>query len=127
MNKIIIFFVWMVIYIGNVYAEKDPCHQYYPNIPGKLLFENDKVVVQKFVFPPGVWEGIHSHPPDQFYVQLNAGVWTVRFGGKTYPPQYYPADSVGWLGPVALTAGHESVNSGDEPIESILVTLKDGC
>ena len=29
------------------------CKQSYPNIPGRVLLENDKVIVQRFTFPPG--------------------------------------------------------------------------
>ncbi|MEM7226978.1 MAG: hypothetical protein AAF495_28675 [Pseudomonadota bacterium] len=105
---------------------QSPCHQYYPNIEGEVLLENDKVVVQRFIFPPGQWEGVHSHPPDQLYIHIKGGHWTVRYGdSKT---SGYSADgSVGWYGPVPLSADHESVNSGDEPIDLIWVTLKDGC
>ena len=129
MFKKFIFLSWILFSIGSVFADtvKNPCHQYYPNIPGELLLENEKVVVQKFIFPPGQWEGIHSHPPDQLYITLKGGEWTVKYGAKTFPPQRSETGSVGWFGPVALTAGHESVNSGDEPIESIWVTLKQGC
>ncbi len=38
---------------------------FYPNIPGELLLENDKVVVQKFIVEPGQWEGVHTRPGDQ--------------------------------------------------------------
>ncbi len=129
MSKKIILLGWIIIFSTNVFADaaKNPCYQYYPNIPGELLLENDKVVVQKFVFPPGVWEGIHSHPPDQLYIHLKGGEWTVKYGTKTYPSQYSQTGSVGWYGPVPLSAQHESVNSGDEPIELIWVTLKQGC
>ena len=66
----LILFACFWVSISNVWAENgpaSPCHQYYPNISGEVLLENDKVVVQRFVFPPGVWEGVHSHPPDQLY------------------------------------------------------------
>ncbi len=33
--------------------------QQYPNIAGEVVFENDRVLVQKFVLQPGEWEGIH--------------------------------------------------------------------
>ena len=103
-----------------------PCHQYYPNIPGEVLLENDKVVVQRFIFPPGQWEGVHAHPPDQLYIHINGGQWTVRHGSDTQTG-YSETGSVGWYGPVELSADHESVNSGDEPIDLIWVTLKQGC
>ena len=103
-----------------------PCHQYYPNIPGKVLLENDKVVVQRFIFPPGQWEGVHAHPPDQLYIHIKGGEWTVRYGNHR-ETGYSETGSVGWYGPVPLSADHESVNSGDEPIDLIWVTLKTGC
>ena len=103
-----------------------PCHQHYPNIEGELLLENDKVVVQRFIFPPGQWEGVHSHPPDQLYIHLKGGRWTVRYGDKVTSGRS-ETGSVGWYGPVSLEEDHESVNSGLEPIDLIWVTLKAGC
>ena len=103
-----------------------PCHQYYPNIPGEVLLENDKVVVQRFIFPPGQWEGVHAHPPDQLYIHIKGGEWTVRYGNRTETGRS-ETGSVGWYGPVDLSADHESVNSGSEPIDLIWVTLKSGC
>ena len=58
----------------------NPCHQYSPNIDGEVLLENDKLVVQSFVFPPEVWEGVHSHPAGQVYIHVKGGQWTVRCG-----------------------------------------------
>ena len=129
MFKKVIFVCCMLFSVGNALAEivKNPCHQHYPNIPGELLLENEKVVVQKFIFPPGQWEGIHSHPPDQLYIHIKGGEWTVKYGEKIFPAQRSETGSVGWYGPVPLSARHESVNSGDEPIELIWVTLKQDC
>jgi len=107
-------------------AQSISCHQYYPNIPGKVLLENDKVVVQRFIFPPGKWEGVHSHPPGQVYIHIKGGEWTVRFGDHI-EKGFSETGSVGWYGPVELSANHESVNSGDEPIDLIWVTLKSEC
>ena len=116
--------------IHGISAKQDgpvsPCHQYYPNIPGEVLLENDKVVVQRFIFPPGQWEGVHRHPPDQLYIHLKGGKWTVRFGDKI-ETGHSETGSVGWYGPVAIEEDHESVNTGDEPIDLIWVTLKTGC
>jgi len=119
----------MIFSTGRVVADvaRNPCHQYYPNIPGEVLLENEKIVVQKFIFPPGQWEGVHSHPPNQLYIHLKGGEWTVKYGEKTYPPQISATGSVRWYGPVPLSSNHESVYSGDEPIELIWVTLKESC
>ena len=111
---------------ANESGPKSPCHQHYPNISGRVLLENDKVVVQRFTFPPGQWEGVHAHPPDQLYIHIKGGEWTVRYGDRTETGRS-ETGSVGWYGPVELSADHESVNSGDEPIDLIWVTLKSGC
>ncbi len=111
---------------AGAHGPESPCHQYYPNVPGEVLLENDKVVVQRFIFQPGQWEGVHAHPPDQLYIHVKGGEWTVRYGSRT-DSGYSETGSVGWYGPVPLSADHESVNSGDEPIDLIWVTLKSGC
>ena len=103
-----------------------PCHQYYPNIPGEVLLESDEVVVQRFILEPGQWEGVHAHPPNQFYIFLKGGEWTVRYGDEIRTGRS-ETGSVGWYGPVDLSEDHESVNSGDEPVDLIWVTLKSGC
>lgn len=109
-----------------IYADYGTCQQTYPNIAGKLLLENDKVVVQRFSFPPGQWEGVHGHPSNQLYIHLTDAHWKVRHGEKIETGRS-PAGSVGWYGPVHLSEDHESVNMGDMPIELIWVTLKEGC
>jgi len=64
------------------------CYINYPNIPGEVLLENDRLVVQKFVVKPGQWEGIHSHPGNQLYVHLKGGKWAVRYGDEETCPQH---------------------------------------
>ena len=64
----------------NTSAASVSCKQSYPNIPGKVLLENDKVIVQRFTFPPGQWEGVHAHPPNQVFIHLKGGHWTSRYG-----------------------------------------------
>ncbi len=130
--------VQFLVAFGMVFAATDhmafakdarpegPCHQYYPNVSGKTLLENDKMVVQWFVFEPGQWEGVHSHPADQLFIHIKGGRWTVR-NGDTMTTGYSETGSVGFYGPVPLSAAHESVNSGNEPIDLIWVTLKTGC
>ena len=38
--------------VNTTAASSVSCKQSYPNIPGKVLLENDKVIVQRFTFPP---------------------------------------------------------------------------
>jgi len=117
------------LWLNDVYGTKaayGTCKQSYPNIPGELLLENDHVVVQRFSFPPGQWEGVHAHPANQLYIHLTDAHWKVRYGDRVTTGRE-PAGSVGWFGPVDLSEDHESVNMGDAPIELIWVTLKEGC
>ncbi|MDH4110142.1 MAG: hypothetical protein OEW35_17800 [Gammaproteobacteria bacterium] len=105
----------------------NPCHQYYPNIAGELLLENDKLVVQRFTIQPGQWEGVHRHPPDQLYIHVKGGEWTVQYGDQS-ETSYSPDGEIGWSDTaLELDAQHQSGNTGDEPIELIWVTLKPGC
>ena len=102
------------------------CRQKYPNIPGRVLLEDNKMVVQRFTFPPGQWEGVHAHPPHQLYIQLTDAHWKVRFGDRV-TSGYSPAGSVGFYGPVELSEDHESINIGQNPVDLIWVTLKEDC
>ena len=103
------------------------CHMYYPNISGELLLENDKLVVQRFIVEAGQWEGIHRHPPNQLYIHVNGGEWTVRYGDQATTSDS-PDGEIGWSDTATeMSAMHESGNTGDEAIDLIWVTLKPGC
>ena len=126
MKKLIL--ITGLLLCSNGWAEQsNPCHQYYPNIPGELLLENDKLVVQRFTIQPGQWEGIHRHPPDQLYIHIKGGEWTVKYGdGAT--TSYYLTGEIGWDDSATeLNELHESGNTGDESIDLVWVTLKPGC
>ena len=101
----------------------------YPNLDdpdGEILLENEHVVLQRLVVGPGEWEGIHSHPGNQIYVHIKGGEWSGRIGGKTeYSGSIDEDGSVGWMDAIPLSAGHDSGNTGDTPIDLIYVTLKD--
>jgi quercetin dioxygenase-like cupin family protein len=99
------------------------CYVNYPNIPGEVLLENDRLVVQKFVIQPGQWEGIHSHPGNQLYVHIKGGKWAVRYGDKETVSED-PDGSIGWFPKVDLSEKHQSGNIGDKPIELLWITLK---
>ena len=98
---------------------------FYPDVPGEVVLENDRVVVQRFILDPGQWEGVHSHPGDQVYVHVRGGVWSGRRNGRerigTEPSE---AGSVGWMDAIPLSEQHNSGNTGDTTIELIWITLK---
>ena len=112
----------------NVETLPNPCHINYPNIPGELLLENDKLVVQRFIIQPGQWEGIHRHPADQLYVHIKGGEGTVKYDGKITSNGVSPTGEIGWSEMTTeLSEMHESGNTGDEPIDLMWITLKPGC
>jgi len=125
--KKLILITGLLLYSNGWAEQSNPCHQYYPNIPGELLLENDKLVVQRFTIQPGQWEGIHRHPPDQLYIHIKGGEWTVKYGdGAT--TSYSPTGEIGWDDSATeLSELHESGNTGDESIDLVWVTLKPGC
>lgn len=109
-------------------ATNEPFLLTYPNLDdpdGEVVFSNDLVVLQRLVVPAGAWEGVHSHPGNQLYVHIKGGQWSGRLGGKLeYEDSLDPDGSVGWMDAIPLSAGHDSGNTGDEPIDLIYVTLK---
>jgi predicted metal-dependent enzyme (double-stranded beta helix superfamily) len=104
-------------------APEESFHQHYPNIEGEVVFENDKVVVQRYVVQPGQWEGVHTHSGNQLYVHLKGGEWTMRYGDKK-ETSVAEDGSVGWMEKVTLSQDHESGNTGKTPIEFLWITLK---
>ncbi|MGH9319305.1 MAG: cupin domain-containing protein [Vicinamibacteria bacterium] len=123
MRRIALVFGSLVLLAASPIAPQQSHLQHYPNIPGEVVFENDKVVVQKYVVQPGQWEGVHSHPGNQLYVHLKGGEWTMRYGDEK-ETSVAEDGSVGWMDAVALSQEHESGNTGDTPIEFLWITLK---
>ena len=101
----------------------------YPNLDdsdGEVVLTNDHVVLQRLVVPAGEWEGIHSHPGNQIYVHIKGGEWSGLIDGKPEYSEIVDEDgAVGWMDAIPLSAGHDSGNTGDTPIDLIYVTLKE--
>lgn len=97
----------------------------YPEIPMKLLLENDRVIVQRVQVEPGQWEGIHSHPGNQVFIHVKGGIWAGKMGGVLSPTTSTRADGhVGWMDAIDISEGHESGNVGETTIDLVWVTLK---
>jgi hypothetical protein len=106
---------------GNGWAHLD-----YPAIPGEDLLENERLIVQRFVVAPGQWEGVHAHRANTLYIHIKGGKWSARSCAE--PEHAYDAPAldgeVGWMPRIDISAGHESGNTGTEPIDLIWVSLK---
>lgn len=107
--------------------------QVYPNIPGEVLLDDERVVVQRFRLEPGEWEGIHEHPAYQLVIVLQSSdELTQRFGDtetvlRIDEAQRQESMSVFWRpGPVALSERHETGNTGARALEWIAITFKSG-
>ncbi len=113
----------------HVAADDKPFLLTYPKLEdsdGEVVLTNDHVVLQRLVVGAGEWEGIHSHPGNQIFVHIHGGEWSGRLGGESeYSGIVSPDGEVGWMDAIPLSAGHESGNTGDTPIDLIYVTLKD--
>jgi len=116
--------LWVNVKPSGESAPEDVDHQHhYPNIPGEVVFENDRVLVQRYVMQPGEWEGIHAHSGNQLYVMLTGGETTVRYGeDERIAPSF--VGPVGWQPAVDLREAHESGNTGDTPVGWLWVNFK---
>jgi len=85
-----------------------------------VLLDNARVLVEKYVLPPGQSTGRHSHAADQLLVFIKGGVLTDRATGRA---TLWKDGRVVWFG-----AGERSdeggTNTGSAPIVMDLVTLK---
>jgi len=125
-------YMLMLILLASCATPKsqNPFLLVYPNLEGdyrygKVVLENENVILQKLIVGAGQWEGVHSHPGNQLYVHIRGGEWSGKLNGEF---EYYgeiDADgSVGWMDAIPESAGHNSGNTGDNDIELIYVTLK---
>lgn len=105
--------------------------QTYPNIEGKTLYDDERVIVQQFKLEPGIWEGIHEHPEHQLVIVLSStDELRYRFRGKerVFTESGDQEDdnyNVFWRpGPVSMEDQHESGNTGTRNLEWIAITFK---
>ena len=102
-------------------ADAQPRQAYAKN-PGELLIDNERIVVQKFVFQPGESEGPHTHPGNQLLVYIKGGTWTSNPGQRS---TRWTDGRVVWQDEVRGAGDHPAMtNTGNAPIEVLWVTLK---
>jgi quercetin dioxygenase-like cupin family protein len=102
--------------------DNPPERQHYPYIPLELVFENDRLMLQRARIEPGVFEGVHGHPGNQVFVHIKGGTWSAIEDGRPTGPEIVrkPGES-GWMGEVDQ---HEYGNVGDTTIDLVWITLK---
>jgi quercetin dioxygenase-like cupin family protein len=94
--------------------------QEYPNQSANVVFENDRVIVQRLTFEPGGWAGEHSHEGGQLVVVIKGGTQAYREGGEETGRTFADGD----VFMVEATDAHDHAITGAEGVESILITLK---
>jgi quercetin dioxygenase-like cupin family protein len=109
-------------------AAQDPQHKYYqsygnPALLGETFLDNERIVVQRFVIPPGGSEGKHTHAGNQLWIQMTRGEWTSPSDKRV---SRIEAGTVGWQqAAITRAEDHEGgTNAGASPIELLWVTLK---
>ena len=92
--------------------------QIYSLVPGTIALDNDRVLVRRFVIPPGQSTGHHIHAAHQLLVFIKGGVLISATGRATI----WPDGRVVWLAQAGQDGG--STNSGATPIELVWITFK---
>jgi quercetin dioxygenase-like cupin family protein len=90
----------------------------YADLTGTIALENERVLVQRFVIPPGQSTGARAYAGHQLVVFIKGGVLKLQDGRSTL----WPDGRVVWM----QNAGHDtgSINTSRTPIELLWVTLK---
>ena len=101
-------------------AAEVPTDPSYAGLTGVVLLDNARVLVQKFIVPPGQSTGRHMHPADQLLVFIKGGVLR---SSETQRRTLWRDGRVVWENATDPT-DEGSTNTGATPIEMDLVTLK---
>jgi predicted metal-dependent enzyme (double-stranded beta helix superfamily) len=104
-----------------VLGQAQDLKQTYANLPGEVLLDNNRVVVQKFVVPPGKSTGVHTRHGPALMVIIKGGILT---SATTHRATLWKDGNVFWADTAAADTDAGSTNTGAEPIEFIWVTLK---
>ena len=88
-------------------------------------FENSEVQVWKSIISPGTPLGLHRHDHGRALISLNGGVLNVvDANGKVLDVYKLQAGTAMWLDADKPGTQHADVNPGTEPVEVIVVQLK---
>jgi beta-alanine degradation protein BauB len=111
--------------IGSVFAGGVAVGQQQATSRREPQFENSEVQVWKSIISPGTPLGLHRHDHGRALVSLNGGVLNVVDGnGKVVDVYKLQAGKAMWLDADKPGTQHADVNPGKEPVEVIVVQLK---
>jgi len=111
--------------IGSVFAAGVAVGQQQATSRREPQFENSEVQVWKSIISPGTPLGLHRHDHGRALVSLNGGVLNVVDGnGKVVDVYKLQAGKAMWLDADKPGTQHADVNPGKEPVEVIVVQLK---
>lgn len=86
----------------------------------KVEFENDRVRILRGTYAPGAKAAMHEHP-DAVVIQVTGGHLMMTLANGEAGDAEVVAGNAGW----SDATMHEVTNVGDEPLEVIIVELKD--
>jgi beta-alanine degradation protein BauB len=92
----------------------------YSNLTGRVVLNDERVLVQAFSIQPGQSTGRHTHHDAELLVFVKGGLLKSEADGRA---TLWRDGRVVWLDP-ATSADEGSSNAGDAPIELMEVILK---
>jgi len=115
-----------VAIIGSVFAAGVAVGQQQQSITRREpQFENSEVQVWKSIINPGKPLGLHRHDHGRALISLNGGLLNVVDGdGKVLDTYKLTAGKAMWLDADKPGTQHADVNPGKDPVEVIVVQLK---
>ena len=114
-----------VAIIGSVFAAGVAVGQQQATSRREPQFENSEVQVWKSIISPGTPLGLHRHDHGRALISLNGGVLNVvDANGKVLDVYKLTAGKAMWLDADKPGTQHADVNPGKEPVEVIVVQLK---
>lgn len=87
-------------------------------------FENDDVAVWKTVVPPNLPLAMHTHQHPRVIIPLTGGTMKVAYEDGSSETHTWEAGKAYWLSAAEGKKRHADVNTGDKPIEVMVVEMK---
>jgi oxalate decarboxylase/phosphoglucose isomerase-like protein (cupin superfamily) len=96
----------------------------HPALQRTPQFENDDVAVWKTVVPPNAPLTMHTHQHPRVIVALSGGTMKVVYEDGASETHDWKSGQAYWLPKSEGMKRHADVNTGDKPIEVMVVELK---